>query len=460
MQELEAATPTARRLRGSALTAVTEEEARPSTSPRDRRLDTSGHFHGRFAAAAGASSPSSSTAAADDAPSSPKILDWLVDDATWEADAEWDLGGDPDALPPLSSMGDYLEQQLRVSRLPPSAHAREAERAVLDAAAEEWGMDRAAFAPYNRVGVWFSSFVFPSATTPARLAAVCTHQSLFALLDDLCFDAAGIDPAPFGLPPAVTARGSPAVAALFRGIDAAFRSAGTSPTPGLPRTVARAAADAGARLRALGGPAWHAHCADAVDDFVQSCIALQADMEGEGDTDRAGTPPPPRASVRDLRAYARMRCRNSAVLHVCHLMEVACDAVLPNEARAHPTVRGLTALCVRMVALVNDVFSYHKDVVHEGSAFNVLKVLMDVEGVPFPRAVRRAVGIVRASAREFAALEAALGAARWEWPAAAAAAARYVRCLRECVVGNYHFHNGINRYRSPDSPFPELSTFL
>jgi hypothetical protein len=161
----------------------------------------------------------------------------------------------------------------------------------------------------------------------------------------------------------------------------------------------------------------------------------------------------------DLQSFFEIRERDTGGLHTCQLIELTKDAFLPPEARAHEAVRRLTWLAIRMASYVNDIFSYHKDVIIEGSDFNLVKIYMDLEGLSFEGAVTASVDLVNAYAHEFQTLWAALP----EWSAAAGwgrgvedIVQQYVTGLAEMMSGNVYWHGSTNRYRSPESPFAEL----
>jgi hypothetical protein len=119
-------------------------------------------------------------------------------------------------------------------------------------------------------------------------------------------------------------------------------------------------------------------------------------------------------------------------------------------------VERLTFLAIRMASYVNDIFSYHKDVVLEGSEFNLVKIFMDVEEQS-ERAVIESVELVNGYAREFIELRKAMPS---RGDATDNVVAQYVDGLAEMMSGNVYWHATTPRYRSPDSPFAELRQVL
>ncbi len=110
-----------------------------------------------------------------------------------------------------------------------------------------------------------------------------------------------------------------------------------------------------------------------------------------------------------------------------------------------------------MASLVNDIFSFHKDFVVEGSDFNLINILMELGDVSFETAVEESLELVNGYADSFAKVRAQLPP--WD-EGVRATVEPYLDGLEEMMSGNVYWHGTTNRYRSPESPFAELRQLI
>ena len=102
-------------------------------------------------------------------------------------------------------------------------------------------------------------------------------------------------------------------------------------------------------------------------------------------------------------------------------------------------------------------FSFHKEVVRERDCFNLINMIMEHKSLGFENALHEAVKIVNTSTRRFVDLE-----RQWlqQNHATDAVVREYIEGLKDIMAAAWHWQISTNRYRSPDSPFPELRELL
>lgn len=137
------------------------------------------------------------------------------------------------------------------------------------------------------------------------------------------------------------------------------------------------------------------------------------------------------------------------------VLELAKDSFLPADVRQHPTMKQLSKAAAIHSAFVNDVFSYSKEIKEEQNPRNLLKVIMDSEGLSFPEAAWRAVNVVNSYATTVLELEAELPAT-WRLESWASNVDRYIDGVKEYMTGCIYWNSLHKRYRRADAVFPEL----
>jgi hypothetical protein len=162
--------------------------------------------------------------------------------------------------------------------------------------------------------------------------------------------------------------------------------------------------------------------------------------------------------VLDVNRYIELRELDSGMHPTIDMIELGLDMFLPNEVIHHPQIETLRICTIRLGGLVNDLFSYHKEVILSGQRFNLVNVLMENRGCRFEEAVNECVLMLNQYSDTFVATEQELpdfGDDDLNY-----CVQLYVRGLRDQILATYHWQMSTNRYRSPDSPFPELRVLL
>ena len=157
----------------------------------------------------------------------------------------------------------------------------------------------------------------------------------------------------------------------------------------------------------------------------------------------------------DLDSYTKMRYGNFAGGAILLLVELAKDALLPEEVREDARIRELSAAAGIHAAFVNDIFSYPKEVAQEENPRNLVKILMDCKGIPLPQAAWRAVNLVNSYANVVMDMESQLPEP-WDSEPWGSHVRRYVEGVKDIMSGNMYWMSLHKRYRHPDSVFPEL----
>ena len=227
---------------------------------------------------------------------------------------------------------------------------------------------------------------------------------------------------------------------LDRIVDHYLALLGGEPCGERPRPLELFACDLSERLTALASPAWRRRFLRSVEDYFMKGVLRTARSFAEGE-------------VPDLASYQRDRKFDSAVLTTLDMIEVATGMELADEVVACPAIQQMRRICTRVVAFVNDIVSYQKEVLKDDNPNNILHVLMVNEGCTLEQAVARTVDTVNAGIERFDALELELPV--WSPPARGAADA-YVEGMQHWMRGNLEWSLQSSRYCSRNSPFEEL----
>jgi hypothetical protein len=329
---------------------------------------------------------------------------------------------------PLLSLGN-------ITRLLPgqeSSYAPEAEERVRQFV-ERWHVKPQNFEDYNTM----SGFLYPSAVSVERLQAICTIHSMFFFVDDLFFDTNLFDARDFSISPEV-GQNLKSVSHFLADLMHIFKS---QQLPEHPTLIQRAFCEMGELVVQQSNEEWFKLFTSGIADYIKAVIQREADLRKH------------KTVLTDLETFLDLRARDTGGLHTCQLIELSKNAFLPSEVREHSLIKHLTWLAYGMASFVNDIFSYHKDVVLEGSDFNLIKILMDTKGMSFDQAVHKSVLLVNGYADRFLEVRSQLPSwgAEIDW-----IVEQYVDGLAEMMAGNVYWHNTTNRYRSPDSPFEDL----
>lgn len=154
----------------------------------------------------------------------------------------------------------------------------------------------------------------------------------------------------------------------------------------------------------------------------------------------------------DVQSYVGLRVVDSGMAVAIDFIEFANGRYLTKEMLNDVDIKKMVECCALFGALTNDLFSYHKEVELHGSSFNLISMLMKERGVDFAEAVSEAVEMLNGLSSTFLVL-----AERYSPDGVAdPAVIGFVQGLTEAFAASWHWQISTPRYRSPDSPFPEL----
>ena len=214
--------------------------------------------------------------------------------------------------------------------------------------------------------------------------------------------------------------------------------------PQTPDQVQKMIWKLGCDFRELSNPEWLDLFSGALHDFFnENYEGYCADLVGD------------LTNITDLEAFTEMRTRTTGGLIATLSVEFCNEVFLPIEVREHSAVQQLTRASRRYVAYVNDIFSFSKESIHEPhNSYNLIKVLMQSEGLSLPQAARRALNLTNSIAQDFMELEAQLPV--WAEEPWTSLVRSYAEGLKEFMVGTLYWHSMNKRYRDPKAPFQEL----
>lgn len=155
----------------------------------------------------------------------------------------------------------------------------------------------------------------------------------------------------------------------------------------------------------------------------------------------------------DLAEYIGWREDDSGMWTCIDTVEFTQGVYLPAELLENPILRQMQHDCVQIVALLNDVFSYHKEITQEGYAYNLVNIISQQRDLELKEAAKLAMSLINDIICDFYELEKELpdyGAVE------NALLAQYVQGLKYQIGTAWHWQLLTDRYRSPDSPFAEL----
>ncbi len=155
----------------------------------------------------------------------------------------------------------------------------------------------------------------------------------------------------------------------------------------------------------------------------------------------------------DLQSYLAWREDDCGMYLEIDLIEFADGFALPETVRTHPTLLRLRRNCNRIAGLMNDIFSYYKEIVVERSRFNLVNLIQENTGVGLKEAVEEATNMVNGYIEEFLELEKQVP--YWD-SATQFAVEKYIEGMKSQINGSWHWQIYTGRYRSPHSPFREL----
>jgi hypothetical protein len=160
----------------------------------------------------------------------------------------------------------------------------------------------------------------------------------------------------------------------------------------------------------------------------------------------------------DVDKFLELREIDSAMPLTIEMIFLEMGVFLTDEILENPIVHELTAITSLYGFLTNELFSYHKEVILAGSRFNLINVLMEARNISFEEAVHEAVVFINSKVDSFLEYEKKLP--DFGDPEINRQVKLYVQGLRNEFLGSWHWQWTTNRYRSVESPFPELRVML
>ena len=198
------------------------------------------------------------------------------------------------------------------------------------------------------------------------------------------------------------------------------------------------------QILALGGERWLFRLGRSLSEHLQATTYSLAKIVEDG--------------VLDVERYVAVREHDSGMQVAIDCVEFAYDIYIPDEVMADPWVQTMRRHCANVGGLINDLTSYHKEAEVGEERFNLISVFMESEGVDFHTAVKKSIDLINEFIADFLHKEQHIP--DFGSPAVNEMVARYVQGLKDHIGASYHWQLNTNRYRSPDSPFPELQTML
>lgn len=151
--------------------------------------------------------------------------------------------------------------------------------------------------------------------------------------------------------------------------------------------------------------------------------------------------------------YIELREHDSGMVPTVDLIEFAQGIYLSDEILADSVIQKAIQCCIQSAALMNDIFSYEKEVINMESRFNLVHVIMTSENLTLDEAVHESVLLINEIIQTFLDLESQLPARE--------DVRLFYHGLHDQINAAWHWqYVGTNRYRSPESPFEELRNLL
>ncbi|HEU4533057.1 MAG TPA: hypothetical protein VFS00_03030, partial [Polyangiaceae bacterium] len=205
----------------------------------------------------------------------------------------------------------------------------------------------------------------------------------------------------------------------------------TGAVPSGAEPAVRALADLARRLSGLGSSAWYLHFMETMRRFWTDGVVVETYYRGRGISP-------------DPASYMAARVQTVGVYICLDLLELTLGEELSPEVRADPIVRRITWLTSRIIAYVNDLFSYDKER-RVGDVNNYLYVMQRCEPMSLHAAVDHTI---RVHDRELDQLDQLDGTVRDHGPRMRKLVERYVDGCRAWMAGSLEWQRHSSRYAS------------
>lgn len=154
--------------------------------------------------------------------------------------------------------------------------------------------------------------------------------------------------------------------------------------------------------------------------------------------------------------YAEHKLINCGMTHTVHFLELSINGFLGEKHHQLPLIKDLKRHCCHVGSLLNEIFSYEKEVFREKTG-NLLLVLMLKEQVDLEEATRRVAALAQHHGDEFMRLRNQAMAEFSGEDEENRLLRRYVSALEMLTAACWSWQlEGTTRYLSPTSPFAEL----
>ena len=345
-----------------------------------------------------------------------------------------------------------LVKSMHIKGLPPrrqSVYADEAEKCLLEFL-ERW---KAISSLKSYVYLSFSAaaILCSEVVSSERLVVVTVCYALAFVLDDFLFDTPNEELAmEYGIHKQVRESPKEMEEFLSHLNYIMFRRKDEELLPLDATPIETMMWELGQDLKRMSTPDWFAAFSKSFMEHHNMCVSSHSDYIANVREDGGGS-----IYSQDLESYSELRYGNYGGKFMMMVLELAKDSFLPADVRQHPTMKQLSKAAAIHSAFVNDVFSYSKEIKEEQNPRNLLKVIMDSEGLSFPEAAWRAVNVVNSYATIVLELEAELPAT-WRLESWASNVDRYIDGVKEYMTGCIYWNSLHKRYRRADAVFPEL----
>jgi len=283
--------------------------------------------------------------------------------------------------------------------------------------------------------------MYSGVVTAERLAILVIFYALNFIIDDILFDRSDEDSLAneYGISSSI--RESPQTIGEFvekLNVILTQENPPVDPTP-----IERMWWESGRDFRRLGHSEW---CNALFDSVVASYrIAVASLIDSAND----------RMFFQDLDSYTQMRLDNCGIPWACILLEFSNADFLPHEVREQATMIKLRDIASIQAGFVNDIFSYPKEIVSEenGNPRNLIKFLMESEGILQPQAVSRAVNLVNSYNCLFEEVESTQLPVTWNSEPWASSLHRYVEAMKLLMSGHIFWYTHVSNKRYNDPAF-------
>jgi hypothetical protein len=240
------------------------------------------------------------------------------------------------------------------------------------------------------------------------------------------------------------------VGEVRRTLDRLYTLLHTGQLPPDSGSIERGAYEAHEEVRQLADPVWFHAFMEMMELHLQpSFFDQNSRIQGQ---------------VLSMKEFIDRRLHVSGMYVTLSLMEFGDNQYLPwdllGSLNLSDSVRHLQWLCVAIGALMNDIFSYEKEFIVEGSDFNLIPIIyLNNPDWSFHKTIMKATGVVRNLVRNFRDLEddiyANLTQHEAVHPAMVKAVRTHMLSLRGSVQATWIWENYTERYKNTATIFRE-----